>query len=287
MAETLTMEDRSSLPVTWRAQWTKRTKAHFKESTGKAKKEKRPFGVWKTVIPLILVATCCSSSASANDPRQLTLGEVGSITFDAPWNPEDGLFPHFTIQFESQSQPFCTLIQRHQRGFKSPSQHDRFRVSYTLGETDLQATTDISDVSHEDAGVYIMILTSIDAASGTTIRVVKEIKVSPPLGEAQCRILDAPEGYSNHYANVACRAVAGSGNVTLACYQDGVRIPYMREIRTNGEYVYGSFWMKSGGSPVLEMGDLGPIELATQCSCCSSSQVDLMFPSFRWSPPWL
>ncbi|XP_071485328.1 uncharacterized protein [Diadema antillarum] len=197
---------------------------------------------------LIFLATV--SLASASNQHQLTSGSPGNVTFDAPWTSRDGLFPYYTIRFESQRSPFCTMTRLHDGGFKSQQQYERFKVSYTLADDMIHVTVEISDVSEEDADVYTLTLTSFGDGSDSNTRVVKEIKICHPLGKAQCGILEAAEGYSKMYADVACRARVGNENSTLACYQHGTKIPYKGGIHNDGHHVHGRFWMKINKSPV-------------------------------------
>ncbi|XP_071485325.1 microtubule-actin cross-linking factor 1-like [Diadema antillarum] len=176
------------------------------------------------VTTAVLISALCL--AARRTQHHFEAGARGTVTFDAPWTPNDGLVIYFNLRFESERHPFCTLTNRHREGFKSLSQYDRFKISYTLTDSTVRVTVEISDISEEDADVYILTLSSISNEYSRAVLLEKEVKVHQPRGSAQCDVHESTDGYSGRYAEVSCRAVAGTGSPMLACYQHGEKVPY-------------------------------------------------------------
>ncbi|XP_071487261.1 uncharacterized protein [Diadema antillarum] len=211
--------------------------------------KKRKWTIFRMAATAIVFITALSL-ASERTQHHFEAGAQGTVTFDAPWTARDGLIVFFNVRFESEKHPFCTLTNRLPEGFKSASQYDRFRISYTITDKAVRVTVDISDISEEDADVYILTLISIDADNGKTVLLEKEVGVHQPLGSARCDVHESTDGYDTRYAEVSCRAVAGRGSPMLACYQHGVKVPYKGQVHNDGRHVDGTFWMKLNSSPI-------------------------------------
>nr|XP_054753888.1 ankyrin repeat domain-containing protein 50-like [Lytechinus pictus] len=221
----------------------------------------------------IILAGCPVHVAGNRLTEEVTLqaGSQGVVPFNFPWSTNDTSqgVPYFTVQFESQNQPFCVNGMHVIDGFKSSTQSSRYTTSVTGLDTAPCVNLFIDDVDTVDQDKYIFnaIWHSLGYIRHEVIK--KEVVVKVPPGSAKCFITLSD---NCAYGEVHCRATTGTVAASLSCYQNDQKLNILADISDSGQTTSGTFCLLHD----------------TAFSCCShevtSDVSGTTCNDFQWPP---
>ncbi|XP_072178728.1 uncharacterized protein [Diadema setosum] len=215
----------------------------------------------------VLICLLPCPAASLENKIELQQGSPGSFILTFPWTPDDDSSSYFTVAL-LPDQPFYTSV--HQSldpdGLQSKSQFDRFTLSNMKTESGMQVTIGITIVSSEDGGVYtVTLILYRDGIYDSSLIFRTKVEVYHPIGKANCTL-------EEHDRVVYCRATDGK-NATLMCHQNGVKLPWQKEMFNDGYFIHGWFLNQLKNSSVF------------CCAQANNTEIDVdTCKDFFWPP---
>nr|XP_054753924.1 uncharacterized protein LOC129259686 [Lytechinus pictus] len=213
-------------------------------------------------IPSVLVEA--RSVNTGHDPSvTLTAGSDGEVPFKCI-NEDQHAPKHYTVKFEGKDHPFYIDGHIHTDGLMSPDQKERFDLTLDENDYEFSITIHIADVSVQDQGTYIF-----QVVIRGVIIMHREMKtvvlIYIPPSPAAC-FIQPSESMIKLY-EVHCHSRPGNGNSSLACFQNGDKIPYQGGDNTQ-TVDRRVFWLMDTEKPVSCCShDINEIDTITQTTC--------------------
>eukprot|EP00057_Strongylocentrotus_purpuratus_P024482 XP_011678956.1 PREDICTED: uncharacterized protein LOC100893892 [Strongylocentrotus purpuratus] len=234
-------------------------------------------GNWSYILLIQLSIVLCAQSllvralpvnTEPESPLTLTVGSDGVIPF-ACRNAQQSGTKYYTVKFEEKDRPFYIDGDFDLEGLMSPDQAERFRVAYSEEGSSMSFEINIASVSMEDQGTYIVLLIIQGVTPEPEYHLMKRVVlILIPPGPAICFLMPS-EQYKKVY-EVHCHAKPGNGNSTLACFQNGRKMPYRKDGDVDNTQIVSEriFWLMNQNIPVSCCShDAKEIKTITQTSC--------------------
>ena len=219
-----------------------------------------------TFVTILLVCLIThTTAAEAGNVVELQTGMEGLISFPLQWQQDPiEMPPFYTIGFESSTTPFCIHGLSYREGFKSESQEQRFQMDESNNTMhSLTVSITIYDVSVEDEGSYILLLTVDGLLESERVTSVRDVKVYTPPGKALCFVVKSADVHEIH-----CHATRGSGiSATLSCFQANNMLPSTGELLEYGTDMWAIFLLTNFFSSSVSCCSHDSGHPTTQASC--------------------